>query len=378
MGELSLKGGKRIAIVSNTTWNIHNFRLNVIRKLIQQGHEVIVIAPVDEFIHYKKEFTNLIHIPLRKLDRDSINPIKDIRLTRELRRIYKRIKPDLIIHYTVKPNIYGGFASRLLGIPSVAVVTGLGYAFIHNGFVKKVTKILYKYSSGAHRKIIFENDVDRALFVEQGLIKEKQGVSVKGCGVDTEFFAPIKVKPNEKTIYTFIGRLLYDKGVKEFIEAAYIMKEKGTASEFWIVGEIDKENPSAIREDDLVEWVKNANIKYHGSTHQVKKFIAQSDCIVLPSYREGMSRIIMEGMAMEKPIITTDTPGCRETVDVGKNGFLAKVRDAQSLAEAMLQFYQLSTKEREELGRYGRQKAIKEFDDKVIADQIYQILEEIM
>ena len=372
--------GKKIVIVSNTTWNIHNFRLNIIRKLIDEGNEVIVVAPIDEFIHYKKQFKNLLHFPLRKLDRDSINPLKDLKLMLELKGIYAKLKPDFIIHYTVKPNIYGGIAANQLGIPSIAVVTGLGYAFIHNGFIKKITKILYRYSNRFHRKVIFENDTDRQLFEDEKLIRPEQGISVKGCGVDTRYFAPTKARSTDqdKIIFTFIGRLLYDKGVKEFIEAAHFLQSKISHAEFWMVGEIDKENPSAIKEDDLVEWMKGANIRYHGSTKDVKKYISLSDCIVLPSYREGMSRIIMEGMSMEKPIITTDTPGCRETVDEGKNGFVVPVRDSRSLALAMQKMDQLTPLQRADMGRYGRQKAIAEFDEAVIANHIFNILEEVM
>ncbi|NNF21731.1 MAG: glycosyltransferase family 4 protein [Saprospiraceae bacterium] len=369
----------KIALVSNTTWNIHNFRLNIISKLLHEGHEVIVMAPVDEYIHYKENFPQVKHVPIRKLDRDSINPIKDLKLAIELSNLYAKVKPDFIVHYTVKPNIYGGIAARFNKIPSVAVVTGLGFAFIHNGFIKKVTQSLYKISAGGHLKFIFENDADKVLFEETGLIKKGQGASVKGCGVDTNYFlskTSLQDK-NGRTIFTFIGRLLYDKGVKEFIEAAHIVKSKFSDSEFWLIGEIDKENPSAIKEDDLVDWIRGTDIQYHGSTRDVRKYIDQSDCIVLPSYREGMSRIIMEGMSMERPIITTDTPGCRETVENGKNGFVVPVKNSLALSEAMIKLYHLSPEERKQMGEYGRQKAINEFSESKIAEDFYHILSDV-
>lgn len=370
----------KIALVANTTWNIYNFRLNIIEKLLEEGHEVVVMAPVDEFIHYKEKFSKVRHVPIRRLDRDSINPFKDARLALEFLRLYRKEKPDLIIHYTVKPNIYGGFAARFLRIPSFAVVTGLGYAFIHNGFIKRTTKTLYKWSSPWHKKVIFENEDDKDLFVHDGLIKASQGIAVKGCGVDTRFFAKAKMngKSDRRPVFTFIGRLLYDKGVREFIEAAHLLREKDINAEFWLVGEIDKENPSAIREDDLVRWIKDANVKYHGSTHNVRDFFNRSDCIVLPSYREGMSRVIMEAMSMEKPVITTDTAGCRETIDDAVSGFIVPVRDAKALADAMHRFLQLSETERLAMGAHGREKAIQEFDDKIIANTIYGIVREAM
>ena len=365
----------KIAIVANSTWNIHNFRLNVVEKLLQDGFEVFVIAPVDKYIHYKEKYPDVTHIPLKKLSRDSLNPFKDIQLTLELARIYKKIKPDLVLHYTVKPNIYGGIAAGINKINSLAVVTGLGYTFIHNGFVKKITKLLYRFTSRFHKKIIFENIDDRLLFIKNGLIKKDKGVSIKGCGVDSSFFSPL---PNgivkEKTTFTFIGRLLYDKGVQEFVEAAKRIKEKSDNVDFWLVGEIDKNNPAAIKNEELNDWVKDEVVTYHGSTNDVKKYIAASDCIVLPSYREAIARSITEGMAMEKPVITTDTPGCREAVEDGKNGYLVPVKDVKALSNSMEKFLHLDVNERHIMGEHGRKKVLSEFDDKLIANQIVDII----
>ena len=365
--------------MANTTWNIYNFRLNILEKLIKENFEIVVIAPVDEYIHYKEEYPSVTHIPLKSLHRDSVNPLRDMLLTVELIRKYSRIKPDILLHYTVKPNIYGGIAARYCGIPSIAVVTGLGYAFIHNGIIKKITKALYKISSGFHKKFIFENIDDRELFIKHRLIRKNQGISVKGCGVDAQYFVP---QPNgkvkDKTVFTFLGRLLYDKGVSEFVRAAHKVKSVNPKAEFWVVGEIDKHNPAAIREEDLISWVKDKTIIYHGSTHDVKKYIAASDCIVLPSYREAIARSITEGMSMEKPVITTNTAGCREAVEEGKNGFLVPVKDSESLANAMVSFLKLPSEDRHKMGIYGRKKVLQEFDDRIIAEDIYQIIDGVL
>lgn len=371
---------QRIAIVANTTWNIYNFRINVIEKLLTEKFEVTVIAPIDKYIHYKKQFPEVNHIPLKKLNRDSINPWKDIKLTYELYNIYKRIQPDIVLHYTVKPNIFGGIATRLNRIPSIAVVTGLGYAFIHNGYIKKVTKLLYRYTAKFHNKIIFENIDDRSLFVQERLITKEQSISIKGCGVDSRFFTPY---PNgvkkDKTTFTFIGRLIYDKGINEFIKAAKIIRNRyGDKVIFWLVGEIDNRNPAAVNNEDLMTWVREKVVIYHGSTDDVRKYIAASDCIVLPSYREAIARSITEGMAMEKPVITTETAGCREAVDHGINGYLVPVRDAVGLAKAMDQFINLSYEDRHAMGVHGRAKVLREFDDQLIAQQITAIVKEIL
>jgi glycosyltransferase involved in cell wall biosynthesis len=176
--------------------------------------------------------------------------------------------------------------------------------------------------------------------------------------------------------FTFIGRLLYDKGIQEFIQAARIVKDTRPETRFWIIGEIDNDNPSAIREDELLRWVRDEIVEYHGSAQDVRPYIADSDCIVLPSYREGMSRVIMEAMAMERPVITTDTAGCREAVEDQQNGFVIPVADTAALAQSMLRFADLSIETRNQMGRYGRQRAVEMFDENTIAEAIYQIIDQ--
>lgn len=367
---------KRIIIVANTTWNIYNFRLNIIRKFLTEGHEVIVMAPVDKFIFYTETLPQVQHIPIRHLYRDSVNPFQDLRLFLELVNLYKKYKPDLVLHYTVKPNIFGGFAARLLRIPSVAVVTGLGYSLIHEGWINRITRVLYKFSLPLHRKVIFENMDDKKLFEDEGLSQYSQNMSIKGCGVDTKAFSPNGDGREEGTItFTFIGRLLYDKGVKEFIEAAKMIRSNDHIR-FWLVGEIDKENPSSISNEDLMKWIRDPKIQYHGATENIRKFIEKSDCIILPSYREGMPRVIMEAMAMERPVITTNTAGCRETVDENVNGYLVPVKNSAALAGAMNKFIQLDRDARINMGKAGRIKVLNEFDDNLIANQLYEALKE--
>lgn len=367
---------KKIAIVANTTWNIFNFRLNVIAELVKRGNQVVVIAPVDEFIEYKEKFPSVEHVALRVLDRDGKNPFRDFILIEELRRKYKKLKPDLVLHYTHKPNIYGAIAAHMNGIPSIAVITGLGYAFIHNGWINRITKSLYKLTSKYHNKFIFENNDDLQLFIDNKIINKEKGVSVKGCGVDTEHFQPSSNGIyNDKLIFTFIGRLLYDKGIIEFINAAKAILSKYISVEFWVIGEFDEGNPSTINKDKFVEWVNQGVIVYHGFVRDVRPFIRKSNCIVLPSVREGMPRIVLEGMAMGKPIITTRTAGCRETVDEGINGFLVDVNDSEELTQTIEKFIALSEEEKANMGIAGRKKAETVFNDEIIATQLCDIVE---
>ncbi|MCB0645515.1 MAG: glycosyltransferase family 4 protein [Saprospiraceae bacterium] len=364
---------KRIVLVANTTWNIFNFRLNVIQKLVDEGHEVYVLAPVDEYIAYKENFPGVVHIGLSHLDRDSTNPLKDLFLVGELYRKYKKIKPSLIIHYTHKPNIFGSIAAMFAKIKSINVITGLGYSFIHKGWINTAMKALYRMVSSKAVLTVFENQDDLKLFIEEGLVDEGRAVSIKGCGVDASYYLP---QPNgifhETTTFTFIGRLLKDKGVREFAEAAKVIKARYPKTHFVMLGDFDQENPSTIERDQLLDWLNNDVVEYRGFVRDVRPYVSKSDCIILPSYREGLPRIILEGMAMAKPIITCDTAGCRETVDSGINGFLVQPRNVAALVSGIEQFMDLSAEEQKEMGRKGRAMVEELFDSKIIAAELYE------
>ncbi len=367
---------KKIALVANSTWNIYNFRQNVIDELIKQNHQVIVYAPIDEFITYTDNYPSLKHIGLRTLDRDSTNPIKDLLLIFELVQKYKKERPDLIIHYTHKPNIYGSLAARWCGIKSVSVITGLGYGFIRKGWLNTLMTFLYKISAGKKELIIFENSDDLDLFKSLNIIDDQKAASVNGCGVDLDYYYPVpKLAKNPPFNFTFIGRLLKDKGVREFAEVASILKLKYKDKiHFIVLGDFDPENPSTIDKETLLTWIQKGYIEYKGFVKDVRPFIAASDCVVLPSYREGLPRIVIEGMSMEKPVITSNTAGCRQTVVNGENGYLVNVEDSKSLLEAVEKFINLDDQTRQELGKKGREMVISKFDSKKIAHQIYQLI----
>jgi len=375
-----VKPKKRIGIVANTTWNIYNFRLNVIEKLLNEGFDVFVLAPIDEYIEYKERFPRVIHIPLRVLTRDSKHPLKDLILIAELRRKYKILNLDLVLHYTHKPNIYGAIAGKLLSIPTIGVVTGLGYPFLKKGWIEKLVTLMYKMTLGFHKKVIFENEDDRILFIDKKIVKQDKAVSIKGCGVNITHFSPNgKSSKEDITRFTFIGRLLYDKGIKEFVKAASEIKNRynGT-TKFTVVGELDKDNPSSVNPDELAKWVHEDIIDYKGYVKDVRKVISDSDCIVLPSYREAIARSLTEAMAMGKPIITTNVAGCKEAVDDGINGFIVKVKSSDSLEEAISKMITVGNEERIKMGLAGRKKAEIEFDDKIIATQIVAEINSIL
>jgi glycosyltransferase involved in cell wall biosynthesis len=367
---------KRILLVANTTWNIYNFRQNIIKVLEEKGHEVIVLAPIDEFIFYKENFPKVKHYGIRTLSRDSVNPFIDFLLFLELFRKYKQLNPDFIIHYTHKPNIYGSIAAGLQKKKSVAVVTGLGYLFLRKGFLLTIGKMLYKLAARMSSMLIFENQDDQTLFIQEGIISERKTRHINGCGVDLKHYQLADKHNNEQSFnFLFAGRLLKDKGIYEFCEAARILKQKYKHLKFTVVGDFDDGNPSSIDRDEMAEWVNTNTIDYKGFVHDIRQKIAYAAAVVLPSYREGLPRVLIEAMAMGVPIIATDTAGCRSTIEDGKNGFLVPVKDATSLARSMEVMINLPPAQRQEMGLYGRQKAEREFDDKKVAQYFNQLID---
>ncbi len=376
MSEAKRNKGKKVVIVANTSWNIHNFRKNILRALISAGYDVVTLTPVDGFMDFLNEFPEVRHIELSKLHRKSINPFYDLLLLNELHSIYKKEKPDIIIHYTIKPNIYGSIAARMTKLKCISVITGLGYTFIHNGMLGWFSEQLYRNGLRSNEKVIFENDDDRLLFLDKKIISSENAISVKGCGVDTEYFSPRKGKgERKKNIFLFMGRLLYDKGIKEFVSAARIVKNKYPGTEFWIAGDIDKENPAAISEKELSDWIEKGIIKYKGFLSDVRDDIEQSDCVVLPSYREAIARTLQEGMAMGKPVIAADVAGSREAVQEGVNGYLVPVKNAEALASAMEKFIGLDSADRKVLGDNGRKQAMEVFDERIIAAKYMEVIQ---
>jgi glycosyltransferase involved in cell wall biosynthesis len=374
-----LKARPKIVVVANTTWNIYNFRLPLLQSLEKRGYQIVVIAPLDEHIIYLNDLQNGSHLPVHSLNRKGMNPLKDLFFFLELSRLYRREKPDLIIHYTIKPNIYGNLAAFLQRIPSICIVTGLGYSFIHNGWVKKVTDALYRLSFLSAKKVLFENQDDRALFIENNLSQALQSVATKGCGVDTNYFKPQnRTRTDDRKVFIFIGRLLYDKGITEFVAAARWVRQQDPNADFWVLGELDDDNLAAVSEELLTDWIETGVIKYYGNVSDVRPYLADADVVVLPSYREGMPRAILEGLSMGKAVITTDAAGCRETVEEGKNGFLVPVGRVSELANYMHYFCKMSAAEIAEMGAISRQKAVQEFDQAIINQTIVQIVEQTL
>lgn len=364
---------RTVAIVANSSWNIYNFRQPLLKAFTQAGHRVLVIAPVDEYVHYLNEHHYAKHIPLRQLAPQSKNPLFDLLLLLELWLIYRRERPDLILHFTAKPNIYGSIAAGWANCRSVPTMTGLGYTFLHGKALNHIVQQLYRFALRGVRDAFFHNQDDRKLFHEAGIIDQKHTSVVPGSGLNTNHFRPLPRPLHDNTIFLFVGRLLYDKGVAEFAEAARLLKQQCPQAECWMLGELEAANPAAVPKPQLLRWVESQHIRYLGSTNDVRPYLKQCDCFVLPSYREGMPRALLEAMAMGKPSITTDVPGCRAAI-TPDCGWLVPPQDAQALAAAMRKAAQLPAEERQQLGQNARQRARQVYDEQVIVEHYLKLL----
>jgi glycosyltransferase involved in cell wall biosynthesis len=308
--------------------------------MVELGHKVVCLGPEAGFERPLQELgASYRQISLH---RTGLNPLKDIQTLFSLRKALKEIKPDLVFSYTVKPIVYGSIAAHLAGVKRMyAMITGLGYVFIGQTFKQRlltqVLAFLYRWGLKYNQVVFFQNPDDLHLFVDKSIVSKRvKPVLVNGSGVNIEKFAfyPPKLSP---VTFLFIARLIKDKGILEYVEAARLLKQKYPMAKFQLLGPLDI-NPAAITQEQLERWSKEGIIEYLGKTNDVRPYIAEASVYVLPSYREGTPRSVLEAMSMGRPIITTDAPGCRETVIDGKNGFLVPVKDVDALKSAMEKF----------------------------------------
>ncbi|PCI05303.1 MAG: glycosyltransferase family 1 protein [Hyphomicrobiales bacterium] len=369
---------KKIIISINTSWNIFNFRAGLIQALIDAGYKVVAVAPQDEYSE-RLEALGCRFIPL-PMDNKGTSPVNDIILFFRYLQILRHERPDAFLGYTIKPNVYGSLAANRLKIPVINNVSGLGTAFIRENFLTKIVQSLYRWAFRRSHMVFFQNGDDRALFVQEKLVKLQSTDVLPGSGINLEYLKPDgHSSPNagEPYVFLLIARLVFDKGIREYVEAARIVRNKMPNVKFQILGFLDVENRTAVKRDEVDGWVKEGTIDYLGTTDDVRPFIAASHCVVLPSYREGTPRTLLEAAAMGKSLITTDVPGCREVVDHEKNGFLCRVRDPEHLAERMLNFIELTDDERTSMGKASRKKVEKEFDERIVINRYLETLESI-
>lgn len=362
----------RVAIVLNTSWNIYNFRMNFVRALQAEGHEVHTIAPLDNYTHYLTE-AGCIHHRVR-MDSRGANVIKDSALIFELFTIYKKVKPDIILHYTIKPNVYGTLAAAMLKIPTINNVCGLGTVFLKDNLVSAIAILLYKISFRFASRVFFQNPDDLNLFVNRKLVPKNNVDLLPGSGIDLKKFAPFGFNRNSKFTFLLISRLITDKGILEYVRAVRKLKAEGMDARFQILGAMDPLHKRGIKTQVINEWIESGTVEYLGTTDNVRQFIEKADCIVLPSYREGTPRTLLEAASSSKPIIATNVPGCNNVVENKVNGLLCELKDSNDLADKMREMSVLSDETLAQMGIEGRKKMEAEFDENRVIEKYLSTL----
>jgi glycosyltransferase involved in cell wall biosynthesis len=362
------KSSLRIALVCNTAWAIYTYRQGVLRMLTAAGAQVTIIAPRDRtFEPLTAMGCRCVELPVASKGTD---PRQDFRTLAALYREYRATRPHIVFHYTIKPNIYGSLAAMLARVPSIAVTTGLGYVFIQKSRTAQVAKLLYRFAFRFPREVWFLNRDDHEAFLHENLLAHPDRARrLHGEGVDLDEFAFQPLPARADFVFILIGRLLWDKGVAEYVEAARRIRAKYPHARFQLLGPVGVDNPSAISRTDVQKWEAENIVEYLGEANDVRPLVAAADCVVLPSYREGVPRTLMEASAMGRPIVATDVPGCREVVEDGVNGLLCEVKNADSLTEALKRMLTLSSGEREAMALRGREKVTGEFDEKNVVER---------
>jgi len=367
----------KLIFSSNSSWSIYNFRTALLLALSAQGFDIYIVAPKGKYLD-KLNDLGFQTVPI-VIDNSSQNILANIKLMFDLFRLYRTLNPDIVLHNAIKPNIYGALVCRLLGIPVINNISGLGSIFMSHGVSSFFGKLLYRFSQQKAKKVFFQNSADLSFFKSNNLIKPEQCSLLPGSGVDLERFKPMLTKRDDALIkFCFVGRLIGDKGIYEFIAAAKKMKSVYSNVEFYILGELYLKNPTSISKEKLDEWIAEKTIIYLGKSDSVEKELSKFDCIVLPSYREGMARVLLEASSMAIPIITSDVPGCADVVENNKNGFICKVKNSEDLFLQMEKFISLSYDKRLKMGVYGREKVVKEFDEKIVIEKYIEAIDQII
>lgn len=356
----------KIMILANNDVGLYQFRKELIEELLK-GNEVIISLPYGDLVEPLKEMScKFIDTPV---DRRGINPVTDLSLFRNYRKLLKNEKPDLVITYTIKPNVYGGFACRLAKIPYAVNITGLGTAFENGGLLKKVVTVMNKVACKKAKVVFFENEGNRQIFIREKIVKEKQTHRLNGAGVNIEKYQVVDYPQGDKFKFLFMGRVMAEKGIDELFEATRKLVSDGVDCELDVLGGYEENYKDKIEQFEREGW-----LHYHGYQKDVRPFIEACHCFVLPSWHEGMANTNLESAATGRPIITSNIYGCKEAVIDGKTGFLANRKDVDDLYKAMKKMTQLSYGERRVMGLAGREYMEEVFDKKKVVGETISCL----
>lgn len=371
---------KNIAIVSNTSWYVYNFRKGLLKELIKAGYILYAISPRDHFVE-EIEALGCTFIELSNINNQGKNPLQDILLTLELKKILRTHQIQCCLFFTPKINIYGNIAIKFTNIKAIATINGLGFVFNDDQpkWLQFTVRQLYKFAFKKLSAIFFQNEDDKDFFLRSNIINPNQNISVvRGSGVNVlEFNYKKSFNPSDKLVFLLSARLIKEKGLYEYFEAARQLKKKYPSVTFALLG-LPADNPSAVSSDIVNDFHKKGIIDYWGVSDNVSLILNKVDVMVLPSYyREGVPRVLIEGLAKGLPIITTNNVGCRETVDDLQNGFLIPIKDVQSLKLAIEKMINMPMEERIIMSEQSRQKAVTEFDDSLNHKKYLQVIKEI-
>jgi len=366
-----------VILSANTSWYMYNFRAGLIRALVERGHRVVTIAPKDS---YSQNLVDLgsEHQDIRIRNR-SINPIEDLWTLIQYWRLGRLCRPTYWLNFTIKPVIYGAVAAHLVNAKTISTITGLGTSFLRRQGLSWIVEILYQQSQKTVSKVFFQNEDDRSFFVAQKkLINPNIADYVPGSGIDLAAF-PIADSPNNKNFtFLMIGRLLWDKGISEYISAAVKLRRKNKNWIFLLAGRFESTSKEAVPKEYLEQWIQRGIIDYVGESDDIKREIRRSDCVVLPSYREGLPRALLEAAALGKPAIAADVPGSRSVIRDGVTGFLCHPRSATSLERSMERMAALPSKDRVEMGNAGRKLVEAEFQEKYVIEKYLNAMGEMV
>jgi glycosyltransferase involved in cell wall biosynthesis len=365
---LSKQLSQTVTLSSNTSWYLYNFRASTIRRLVAEGYRVVCLSPKDDYSQKLIRDLQCEWLPLF-MDNKGSNPFRDAGLVFQFWRYYRRLKPVAALHFTIKNNVYGTWAARSLGVPAINNVSGLGTAFIRNGLVPAIVRLLYKTSQPFAHRVFCQNEEDFAHLVESKLVAQHRLELLPGSGVDLDRFNPAQREYHTGSFrFLYAGRMLADKGLNELIAAVCSINANGVQCSLWLCGFADVENVSAVSSQQLKVWSELPGIDWLGPSDSMEQVYAAVDCVVLPSYREGMPRSLLEAGAMGLPAVATDVPGCRSIVADGFNGLLCTARNTESLKGALLKMMRMTHAERAAMGENGRKLVSREYDERLVVD----------
>lgn len=367
---------KKIVISVNTAWNIVNFRAGLVRALTRHGYDVMVMAREDD---YAARLASLgCRFKTLPMDNNGTSPVRDFALLVKYWRVLQSVRPLAYLGYTIKPNVYGSIAAAGLGIPVINNIAGLGTAFLGSPLLSCVARRLYGVSLRRSARVFFQNPDDRKLFLEAGLARPAVADLVPGSGIDLQHFRPLPQAPGQRGFrFLLVARVLRDKGIEEFAAAAQAVRRVLPASQFQLLGAVDPDNPNSIAMERIKAWESSGLIQYLNRTDDVRPYMAAADCVVLPSYREGVPHSLLEAAAMARPIVATDVAGCREVVEHGRNGLLCKVKNPTDLAQKMVEMAGMAPEQRLAMGVYGRHKMTRQFDERIVIGKYLNAIHQI-